>query len=69
MKTLAEHDDERWDAHRIMEESMKPHPNGIECPDCGEELWDSNPTVMLTSNPLQMNIHCPACGYVGYRLA
>jgi len=69
MKTLEQHNDERWEAHRIMEGAMRPHPNGIECPKCGKELWDSNPMMQLACNPPKYNIHCPACGYAGYRLA
>jgi transcription elongation factor Elf1 len=45
-----------------------PKPNGIACPNCGEELFDTNSSV-LTSNPLQKNIHCGKCGYRGYRNA
>jgi hypothetical protein len=29
----------------------QPHPNGIACPECGEELIDSSPNVTLSSNP------------------
>ena len=69
MKTLEQHQKDRWDAYEKEQESQKPHPNGIECPECGKELWDSNPMMVLTSSPAQKNIHCPDCGYVGYRLA
>jgi predicted RNA-binding Zn-ribbon protein involved in translation (DUF1610 family) len=44
-----------------------PRPNGIACPECGEELLDSEPNVVLLSNPVRYNIHCPKCGYAGYR--
>lgn len=68
LRTLEEHRAERWKAHEEAMEAMKPHPNGLACPECGEELWDSNPTIVLTSNPPQKNIHCPACGWRGYAL-
>ena len=69
MKTLEEHDAERWKLIEEIEESKKPHANGIACPECGKELWDSDPMTILTSYPAQKNVHCPACGYRGYRLA
>lgn len=68
MKTLEQHNDERWNIHREMTLQNKPHPNGIECPKCGKELMDSNPMCVLTSNPPQCNVHCPSCGYTGFRL-
>ena len=69
LKTLKKHDEERWELHRELQKLQQPHPNGIECPECGKELWDSDPTCTLTSNPPQKNVHCPSCGYTGYRLA
>jgi len=69
MKTLDQHNTERRDAHRAAREAMRPHPNGIACPDCGKELWDSSPMITLTSAPPQKDVHCPECGYRGYRLA
>jgi uncharacterized protein with PIN domain len=49
--------------------SNEPQPNGIACPECGEELMDSNPMMTLTSMPAQKNVHCPKCKYTGYRIA
>lgn len=49
-----------------LQESRKPHANGIACPECGLELWDSSPGLVLTSNPPQRNVHCPACKWRGY---
>lgn len=46
----------------------EPKPNGIVCPDCGEELLDTNPFSTITTNPPQKHIHCPKCGYSGYRI-
>ncbi len=69
MKTLSEFNREQYEAYQQTENSMKPHPNGIECPKCKEELWDSASMCTLTSNPPQKNVHCPKCGYRGYRLA
>lgn len=69
MKTLAEHNEERQEWYRRIDEGMQPQPNGIECPECGAELWDCDPTITLTSNPPQKAVQCPECGYIGYRLA
>lgn len=73
MKTLDQHNAERWEAHleahQSMLDSQKPHPNGIACPNCGKELWDSNPAITLTSYPAKKNVHCPSCGHSGYRIA
>lgn len=66
--TLVEANQKRRSEYEKMDESHKPHPNGIECPSCRQELWDSDPMVLLTSNPPQKNVHCPACGYVGFRI-
>jgi len=46
-----------------------PQPNGIACPECGEELMDSD-ALLLTSIPPRRNIHCPGrnCVFVGYRV-
>jgi hypothetical protein len=49
--------------------SNLPRPNGIACPECGEELLDSNPNMTLTSNPAKKSIHCSKCKYNGYRIA
>lgn len=69
MKTLEEFNREHWEDFGKRQTLNQPHPNGIECPECGKELWDSDPMVTLTSDPPQKNIHCPVCGYKGYRLA
>jgi DNA-directed RNA polymerase subunit RPC12/RpoP len=69
MKTLSEFNHDRREDYRTAEDAMRPHPNGIECPDCGKELWDSDPCAVLTSSPPQKDVHCPQCAYRGYRLA
>ena len=69
MKTLDEHNQERWAEHDAARKMGEPHPNGIACPECNTELWDSSPLRVLTSNPPKKNIHCPGCKYSGYRLA
>jgi len=69
MKTLEEHNAERYKVFGRLHNEMEPHPNGIACPKCSNELWDSNPTLTLTSLPPQKNVHCPSCRYSGYRIA
>lgn len=69
MKTLKEHNEQRLEAFRQMEEQRKPHPNGIACPKCGDEMWDSDPMMTFTSNPPQKSVHCPGCGHADYRIA
>ncbi len=68
MKTLEDHNKERTEQHRKLNDN-RPRPNGIECPKCGCELFDSSPMVTLTSNPPQKNTICNGCGYTGYRVA
>jgi predicted RNA-binding Zn-ribbon protein involved in translation (DUF1610 family) len=66
LKSLDEHNTTAtaWNASLY---ANTPQPNGIACPNCGEELMDSQPMMTLTSNPPKKNIHCPSCDYVGYR--
>ena len=65
LKTLDEHNKQRWPEPRTNE----PVKNGIACPKCSDELLDSSPLVTLTSWPPQKNVHCDNCGYAGYRVA
>ena len=44
-------------------------PNGIACPECGEELVDNDPNIQLPTMPPQKNVSCLKCGYKGYRYA
>lgn len=46
-----------------------PVPNGIACPECGEEMMDSNPMCMLACIPPKKNIDCPSCGHKDFRIA
>ena len=69
MKTLDEHDNERWEAYDALRKKQESYANGIACPKCDEELLDSSPMMTLTSNPPKKDVHCPKCGYRGYRLA
>ena len=64
LKTLFEHNIRIIEAHKSL---CEPSPNGIACPDCGQELVDSNPGVVLTSLPPQMRIHCQGCDFKGTR--
>jgi len=68
LKKLEKHNAERHQNYYAIQNSYKPHPNGLECPECGAELWDSNPMVTLTSSPPQKNVHCEKCDYIGYRI-
>ena len=68
LKTLNEHDSERLGLYYGLYENT-PKPNGIGCPQCGEELVDSMPNITLTSLPPKKDIHCPYCDFRGYRLA
>lgn len=69
LKSLEQFQKERRADWNRVREFQQSHPNGIACPECGEELWDSNPSCTLTSNPPQKNIHCPNCNYRGFRIA
>lgn len=69
LKTLEEFNSSRyssWD--RIIAEENEPKPNGIACPNCGEELYDRDSSI-LTSNPPKKKIICFNCDYVGHRIA
>jgi DNA-directed RNA polymerase subunit RPC12/RpoP len=68
LKSLDEHNSIAWSNQSSMFDNS-PKPNGIACPNCGEELMDSHPMITLTSHPAQKNIHCPSCDYRGYRIA
>ena len=66
LQSLAEFNRQRKEA-RFKE--SQPKPNGIECPDCGEELMDSTPRYIYDSFPPQMAVSCPTCYFRGYRVA
>jgi DNA-directed RNA polymerase subunit RPC12/RpoP len=68
LKSLAEHNSSASTWHMSMYSNL-PLPNGIECPECGEELMDTNPMMTLTSMPPKKNVHCTKCNYRGYRIA
>ncbi len=65
LKPLEEHNKARLDA--FWPDESGPRPNGIACPECGEELFDSNPYRCLASSPPQYATHCSNCGYLGSR--
>lgn len=69
LKSLDDFDAERLEYYKRIDHARQPHPNGIACPNCGNELWDSAPEMTLASNPPKKNIHCPDCKYIGYRFA
>lgn len=68
LKSLEQHNSESMNFQYSMYSNL-PRPNGIACPECGEELLDSNPNMTLTSYPAKKSIHCPKCKYNGYRIA
>ena len=64
LKTLAEHNKQRLEAHKQLQ------PNGIVCPECGDELQDSNFEILYFPDSLpEVSIYCPKCQYMGCRLA
>ena len=67
LKSLDEHNANAWSTHSAMF-SDAPSPNGIACPECGEELMDTNPMITLTSLPARKSVHCPSCDYSGTRI-
>ena len=68
MKSLDEHNAESIKRHSKLNSTL-PQPNGISCPECGNELVDSDPTMVLASDPPQRDVHCEVCDYHGYRIA
>jgi hypothetical protein len=66
LKSLEESNDESMKFASLIGYNS-PRPNGIACPNCGEELMDTNPMVTLTSYPPQKDIHCNKCNYHGLR--
>ena len=64
--SLDEHNSNAWSTQVNMY-SNEPRPNGIACPECGNELMDTNPMMTLTSHPAKKDVHCPKCEYKGYR--
>ena len=68
LKTLDEHNYNAASFQMSMIKD-KPTPNGIECPNCGEELMDSQPNITLTTFPAKKNVNCSKCDYTGYRIA
>ena len=70
-KTLKSLDEHNYDASTFQMSMYqnKPEPNGIVCPNCGEELMDTNPMMTLTSFPAKKSVNCPKCDYTGYRVA
>jgi transposase len=44
-------------------------PNGLACPDCGNELVDIDKNVQLMSSPPKIKVKCLNCDFVGFRIA
>jgi len=44
-----------------------PEPNGIACPDCGNELVDSYPNTILPVSPPKKEVSCSGCDFSSYR--
>ena len=66
LRSLDEHNELRQKLWGPLNES--PVPNGIACPQCGEELVDNSPMGILNSYPTKTGIKCPKCGYKGTRI-
>jgi uncharacterized protein with PIN domain len=64
--TLRDNDEKRLKHH---ERVRQPKPNGVACPECGEELVDTEPLEPLNSWPPKKRCHCQACGWQGRRVA
>jgi len=61
---------EDWNKARFEREDASQArnvPNGIACPECGNELVDDDPNTMLMSNPAQYYVTCLKCAYHGTR--
>ena len=69
MKSLSEWNKDRKAAYDLLYPYNRPRPNGILCPECGNELFDVNPNTVLTSYPPKKAVKCNGCGFNGYRLA
>lgn len=61
---LEEHNNKAYESNL---EGGPPVPNGIACPQCGDELDDLTPGLILPTQPPQTYVACPACGFQGYR--
>lgn len=66
--SLEEYNKRTYEWH-MKQQELRNHgrPNGIACPECGNELVDSDPDAVLLSHPPQKNIKCPKCNYTGLR--
>ena len=66
LKNLSEHNREKslqWQ----WQSAVNSQPNGIACPECGQELLDTNPDQVLLTAPPQFRVHCSSCDYTGTR--
>ncbi len=52
-------------------DSKLPVPNGIGCPNCGEELVDKTPGLIQFGNPPRIEVRCDTdrCDYRALRVA
>ena len=66
LKSLAQANQERM---AVYAEPQYPRPNGIACPQCGNEMGDSD-NLLLMSNPPQQRIEClnKDCNFITYRV-
>ena len=47
-----------------------PKPNGIACPQCGQECAETgNPNQHMSGEPPKWKIACPSCSWRGSRVA
>jgi ribosomal protein S27E len=60
-------DDFNRDRQREFDDMPKSGPNGIACPNCGNELDDTGRRVILDTKPPQTPVHCTGCGRPDWR--
>lgn len=62
--SLEEHNNKAYNSQPV---GGPPQPNGIACPQCGDELLDISPGMVLPTQPPQTYVACGSCGFQGHR--
>lgn len=65
LKSLEDNEREAMERWSRMQPQLQ-QPNGIACPECGNELVEHR-SARLASNPPKYATRCLLCGYTGYR--